>query len=426
MKLEFPDEASRLAADSKALKELDAWIVEKWLREKKKIPKKPARFERYSPKGRQQRKRFFRLCHGIRLHRNLSDYRMADLLNLMERPPEFTWREIQTLYEATKDKSADEIARRVAEAIEKDGDTSKTIVTALFHKLVEFRERNIGHAVEQDLTSEIEEVLREVHSITQLLRQLIVDASVVDSGMLRAQEWYAIMRHARRWSTWTAPKEYIATRRAERELLSELSRTLSPDAQVEVVGMQVSQYDPDGGRGSTREFEKLLEEILAKFEITACDRLLARFASTDGMTALYSRGRDIAAEKYFAFGPSAFHTSRWREPLIDVLSEATESESIAKNALQYLRMLAYAAGTGDTSFDQKRAQELIADHAFVGSIFKAATAWRLNRRVVGSLEEYRATLLALDVPEEVIPWPEWWGELHAELVDLPDQEAPDA
>jgi len=113
---------------------------------------------------------------------------------------------------------------------------------------------------------------------------------------------------------------------------------------------------------------------------------------------------------------SSFHTAETHNKLKELSEKAKKDIEMQKNFVEALRMLCYGATDGIGWVTQQEVQKLINKKEFFGSVWNGATCRPLNRRLVGSLEDYIKSLSSIVTDDKTFERPRWWLALTADKV----------
>lgn len=409
LRLEFPTESRNLLKDQGALREMRSAYLASLVDAKPEASLKAKAEEKYAPiRGKA---RFLEICSAIR-ERQAYDvaFSLSDLFLLVERPPILTWRELQKIWSDFKLASPETASAPLRAFVASDGAQKQNRAEALFVRAVELRERLFSHAVDQDLESDIQSVLDDVASVTRLLTSLLRDLKLVADGRIDPDAWGELLNHISKWSHWETPSYYAPARADELELLT-ISLSDVP-AQTQL-GILEYLHQRRAQRGGSSKESAGLKALLAgaeeRFSRTACEAILDRFRRGGGVSSLLQL-KDSAIEKIFALSAdSPFHAPPFREELIAILENASADAAVHQNAFDYLYFLLLGAYSEHSLLNRGEAKRLLADPKLMAPLWKAALARPLNRRVLGTMMQYREIALKeLSINPAIIPVPKSW------------------
>jgi hypothetical protein len=350
-----------------------------------------------------------------------SIYDLGQLLTLLEAPPRFTWKEIRGLVvdlcEADAP-SADRVMHDFLERITNELDLSPEVSqeyalldvqSDLFHFLVRARNSFVETAVDRLLAAEVTGVLnREVNACTGALRVLGADLGTIRRHSSGYELWLGLLSHVETWIGWGSSPVYEEFCDDGLALLEEMFVELTgPDRAVAFTRLR---RGPTGLRQGSEPPASFLDA--RKRWLSACEEAAAQLF-IDSMRRQDSP--QLCPEPTEEYpGSLAFHDpysllyaddGPYAVQLSEVLSEAVGDPVVQGNAVRLLRSILWRVPTWTD------AQALVVMPIVYSTVWEAATATELNRRVVGSLEQELAQVEAqVTLPEGAFARPDWWPD----------------
>jgi hypothetical protein len=405
LKLEFPEEARRLANDDNLMDEIGSHSLLKRLTESKiAIERKE---NTYAPDEPLAKVRFLDLCKALRESGpSLSRYSLCEMFTILEQPPIITWRESNQVFEEFH--AAPEDAKRAVldSWLTQSQNFTSNSLCHLFQQIVKMRESLWSWVIEANAEDEILERLSKVSSATELLKRLLESRELFRIGGLDTSDWTELFVHLARWSKWRRPEYYLKIRNEELALLKCAAKAVTPDMKNDIFA-NLWKLDLHGKRDCSDEFLQEIEEIKTGFGKDLAEAVITRFSRPEGIKVYWGES-SFPAEKLIAFDPrSVFHTLAYRKRLIELAALAPSDKVIHENFLVYFEILAYGATQGG-SLSHSNCQTLLRDQEFTKVIWGAAVARPLNLRTVGSLRERIESLKQiLDSKIETFNLPAW-------------------
>jgi hypothetical protein len=424
LKVEFPEEATKLFDDVEASKELEFGTFLEAGRRNAEDGSPAKASSQFAPNGTEARERFLRICEGLRENGLTSGkYSLRELFYLIERPEIVTWRELISFFESFEKTAPEQRRTFVDEWLTKQGPNFATAAITLFSRIVKLRDSILDAAADADTESATLGRLEHVSTATLLLHTLLEDFGVLHSDLQEILLWTELYNHVSRWSGWTRPKYYLKYRDEESDLL-EMATQLLPghlhgEAYIWLKRREHSHINPP-----SPGFLQVVNEIERYLTESATLSALVRFSEQNGVDRFWGN-TGSAAEKQVAFEPEAtFHTPVYRDQLRAIAARAHSDEGVHRNFLTYFRMLAYGALGEATTFPRSSCRTLLADNDFARFIWNAAVAQPLNLRTAGSLLKERDQLIdELHTSAEILVLPKWLQRMHDEY--FPTRELED-
>jgi hypothetical protein len=415
LKVEFPEEASRLFEDNESVQELEyGTFLDAGRAGEENVPTARAS-DRFAPEAKGPRERFLLICDALRRGGlTTGRHSLRDLFYLVERPQTVTRKELTDFFARFVETAPEHHHGVIDEWVNGFGPDFSTAAASLFGEMVDLRDAILDGAADADTESATLERLGHASSATRLLEALLEDFGVLHSGSQDIFLWDRLYSHASKWAGWTRPKYYLKFRDEELDLLRLGTRLLPQhlhgEAYISLERREHSHVNPPSDA-----FLQIVEEVLTFFIVSVSSSALERFVERGGVNTFWGNGSN-AAEKQVAFDPAAtFHMATYRDQLRAIAARAPHDEVVHQNFLTYLRMLAYGALGGATTFSRSSCRTLFADSDFTRLIWNAAVAQPLNLRTAGSLLKERTQIISeLRVPEDILQLPKWLQRMQNE------------
>ena len=169
---------------------------------------------------------------------------------------------------------------------------------------------------------------------------------------------------------------------------------------------------------SEKAFADIAKEITDILEKQLTDDLLNRFDKTDGIKELWPEDM-FGTEKTILFkADSLFYRAESYAKLRVVADKAKNNIEIQKNFVEFLRMLFYYATKGCLGWvSHEDIVNLVKKQEFFKIIWQATTCRALNRRLIGSLEDYIKQLSSVITDENCFKRPQWWLALIVDKIE---------
>ncbi|MEX0802879.1 MAG: P-loop NTPase fold protein [Candidatus Binatia bacterium] len=384
LKLEFSEEARRLANDDNLMDEIGSNSLLRRLTESKiEVERKE---NTYAPDESFAKARFLNLCSALRESGpSPSRYSLREMFTILEQPPVITWRESNIIFEKFHAAAENAKCAILDSWLAQSQNSRSNSVCHLFQQIVKVRESLLSWVVEVDAEDEILERLSKVSSATELLKRLLECQELFRIGGLDTSDWMELFVHLARWSKWRRPEYYLKTRNEELELLKCAAKAVTSDMKNHIF-VNLWKLDSHGKRDCSEEFLQEIEVIKNRFSTDLAESVIKRFSRAEGIKVFWGES-SFPAEKLIAFDPnSVFHTSEYRKNVIELAALAPTDKVVHENFLVYFEILAYGATQGG-SLSYSNCQALLRDQEFTKMIWEAAVARPLNLRTVGSLRE---------------------------------------
>lgn len=264
-----------------------------------------------------------------------------------------------------------------------------------------------------------DEMKVELEAVGQIMRicNLLIDLDEIFVGSnpvfdkATFEEWFGLLY---KWANFKEPKElYELLRNEEKELLLRMIKKNLFRAS------EIAEWLRGKLRNShffdrEKAFVDLRNEITVILEKKLTEDLLNRFEKTDGIKELWPNDM-YGTEKQILFKDgTTFHTQENYVKLKIIADKAKNTLEIQKNFVELLRMLCYGATEGIMGWvTQEDVRKLIGKKDFFNIIWTASVCRPLNRRLVGSLEEYIKQLSLVVQDQGYFERPPWWLTLVA-------------
>jgi hypothetical protein len=408
LRLEFSDDALRLADDAEAIKDLELGAMRDRMGTKQKPAQTPHGYETYMPEGEITGKRFRTIAEAIRVRgRWKGRYGLRECLLLPDTPPLVTYKEFDAFLMSFANLTSIQQKAAVAARLAIIQATRARAVASLFDFSVTYRQLAMNAAVDAKTEPEIQERLQIVANITTIL-EILAEAGALPSDTDGAARYHRLLEHLSSWAHFDTPSYHAGLRAREKEMLR---RFLDPLAGEGLLAL-CEQWDRwDTGLMSlsgTHTYRTFLRDLRAEIEQRAAPVLLSRFTMSDGLEMFW--GDQWIHTKRLLFSPDSpiFQDAVHRKTFFALHESAATNPAVSENFLTYLRMLGYGAFGEASTFDQRACRELINDHDVLAAVWQAAMAIPLQPRQVGSMAQTREHLITAGIPEARLPRPPWF------------------
>jgi hypothetical protein len=403
LRLEFPASAQGLGNDEVALKALGSRAILKAVakQEGETLPKDRAD-ELYLPNNASAHARYHELCKAVAAHCwNLRRYELRQVMQFVDAPPVFTWKEANEFFSRACDKAAKEQQEMVRVGIgEADRHAEAGRAIALFMILLDLRDAMLDHATDATTSEAARPHLENAHKCAGLLRVMAVDLRGFASQELNEECWIKLFGHASKWARIFRDPIYSQARADERVLLAESAKALADNVATRIGEEFFARAHAPRTPDTSKEFQDLTQAIQTECEARAARGLVAAFELTDALES------NSSSQLYDP--RSAFHTAPMRALLAKVASRASTDAAVQENCYAYLGSLlggAFEAGSGLVATD---CLELLQDESLLSMLWRAATARPLALRSIGSLLYGRHAAKTHGVNVKAMPIPGSW------------------
>ena len=349
--------------------------------------------------------------------------RVRNHLLVIEVPELMTWSEYNTLKQeliALDDSGAIEKLKKFIAENRKDKEVEK--VREFIKMLLREREQIWSNLIDLHSQDEMKPFLEDVNKIMRIC-SLLMDIDEVLAGnnpifdKVTFEEWFGFLS---KWFHFKEPKDlYGPIRSAEQDLLLKMiNKNLFRVSEIsEWLSGKLRESD---FMDSQRAFADMRNKILEALNKNLAEDLIKRFERQDGIKELWPSNSFVSEKRIFLKDDSSFHTVETHDKLKKLSKKAKENVEIQKNFVEALRMLCYGATDGIGWVTQEEVRGLINKKDFFESVWTGATCRPLNRRLIGSLEDYIKKLSSVVTDVKTFERPKWWLALIADK--LPQEQ----
>jgi len=409
LRLEFSDEALRLADDKDAIKDLELGKMLSNMTAKGKTVSAERAYDRYVPKADTAARRFRSIVEAIRTRgRWKGRYGLRDCILLPDNPPLVTALEFDRFLMSFSGLSDSRQIEVIEEQLAKTHAKRLAAIAGLFDYAVDYRQLAMNVAVETTTEHDIRERLRAVADITRIL-EILAELGALPSNTDGAARYHRFLKHVSSWAQFDTPEYHNNLRQREKEILYGFVDCFEGEG-VLAVYEQWDQWEIGlMSLPETHPFRAFLRELRAHLELRAAPVLLSRFTMPEGIAMFWGDSWSRTKRLLFRSDSPIFHNVEQRQRFLLLAQDsATKNPAVSDNFLTYLRMLTYGAFGEATTFDRQGCRALIDDHEIVASVWKAALIIPLQPREVGSIAQHRGQLVGAGVPEVLLPRPSWF------------------
>lgn len=357
--------------------------------------------------------RFFKLYEYLRgCGGYINAGRMRNHLLVIEVPELLTWSEYRDIKAVLFDLDDSGIANHLKKLIlnnrkTKEIESGREFIRMLLRDREEIWNKLIDMHVQNGMKpclEEVDKIMRICNLLTDLDEIFNGHNPVFDKTVFN--EWFGLLT---KWAHFQNPP-YESIRQAEKELLLKMvNKNLSRASEVsEWLRAQWRDFDVDGSQKALADLRKQIEDVLGK---RLANDLLARFEKPDGIKELWPGDSFIAEKKILLKDGTFFHNEENYSKLRIIAEEAKSNIKVHENFVEALRLFFYySTGHGEWVLAED-AKVLIKKSGFFGIIWFTAICRPLNRRFIGSMEEYIKPLELIVDDRKFFERPLWWKAL---------------
>jgi hypothetical protein len=409
LRLEFSDEALRLADDPAAIKDLEFGAMHDRLAAKQQgTPTAPA-YEKYAPNGDVGAKRFRTIAEAVRVRgRWKGRYGLRECLVLPDEPPLTTFREFEAFVTRFASVSMQRQEEAVAAELSQMHASYARAVGSLFDFAVTYRQVAMEVAVDAKTEPEIQSRLRTVTDVSRII-DILAGLGALPSNADGAARFHRLLKHVSSWAQFEIPEYHADLRARERESLRRFLDLFAGEGLLAIYE-QWDQWEL-GLMALPKEhsYFAFLRELKADIQRRSSPVLLGRFEVSEGLGMFWGDQWLRTKRLLFAADSPVFSAGEYREKFLALAGQSTpQNPVLAENFLTHLRMLGYAVFGEAMTFDRQAARVLIDDHEVVGAIWQASIAIPLQPRQVGTLARTREQLIEEGVPASCLSMPPWF------------------
>ena len=431
LRIEFPDVFKSLMQDAETVDDIATGILmdkqkdvtqrafgsdkkEDEAEWEKKIKTKISKFEHIDIARFLQIYEALRNCGGF-----TTPERVRNHLLVIEVPELMTWSEYNTLKQELillADSGVIEKLKKFIAENRKDKEAEK--IREFIKMLLREREQIWSNLIDLHSQDEMKPLLEDVNKIMRIC-SLLLDIDEVFAGnnpifdRATFEEWFGFLS---KWFHFKEPKDLYGPIRGAEEgiLLKMINKNLFRVSEIsEWLSGKLRDSD---FMDSQRAFTDTRNKILEALNKNLAEDLLKRFERQDGIKELWPSNSFVSEKRILLKDDSSFHTAETHNKLKELSEKAKKDIEMQKNFVEALRMLCYGATDGIGWVTQQEVQKLINKKEFFGSVWNGATCRPLNRRLVGSLEDYIKSLSSIVTDDKTFERPRWWLALTADKV----------
>jgi hypothetical protein len=229
------------------------------------------------------------------------------------------------------------------------------------------------------------------------------------------EEWFGFLS---KWTHFKEPKELYGSPRDEEKklLLKVINKNLFRVSEI-AEWLRDKLRDSDF-LGQEKLFSDIRKEIVGILEKKLSEDLLNRFERTDGIKELWPGDMFRTEKEILLKDGTLFHTQESYLKLKNIADKAKSNLEIQKNFVELLRMLFYGATEGISWVTQEEVRKLIGKKDFFDIVWAASVCRPLNRRLIGTFEQYIKPLSSVVEDQNCFERPSWWLALIADKVSI--------
>ena len=422
LQLEFPNEFDTITSNLDFLKLLRDAV---WEKAKDRVNEGLEESENKTPKWssmldemlkgieRPKRQRINLLLEGLSIDFSfLSDEDIQKNLRIVDFPELLTWKEYQELKNKFLSLEGSEKAKAIKTILLAKNDTKSVECSREFlRKLMRERRDIISNVVDESDQGSMREMLQEAHKIVEIASSIVeIDEIFEGSNPLFNFDIFSFwIGQVTEFSQFKDPI-YIEKNKDEKNLSITMAKQIKGNS-VSKVMSYLSSFDSTGGSYSSQAFGPIKDKIINILEPKLIKEILRGLEKPRLVKGWHSP--ESQAEQKIIFNPqSNFHSPEVYEKLGELSDRANADITIRQNFIDFMYFL-FSGLKGNLNWVRHaEGKALFQKEAFLQLIWKAATTEELNRRTVGSWDEYREGLKSLvDNAEHVLPLPPWWEKV---------------
>jgi nucleoside-triphosphatase THEP1 len=336
---------------------------------------------------------------------------------VIEDPELFTWKEYRNFKNTLLKLKDNEIIKRLKGFVSnKKKEHEIERVREFIRMLLRERETCLGRVADLHTEEEMKAVIKNDIQGVMKIGFLLAEIDEIFNGINPLfnknifKEWFVFLS---KWAHFQNQDIYKDLRNEEKKLIIKIANKIKPQASSILDALR-EFHDPflqnEKAFADTRkEVEKILQGALVS-------ELINRFKINDGIRELWGKNDYIAEKKLLFYKDSLFHDDKVYKELKTVAEKAKNSIVIQNNFIEYARMLFHASVSVVEWTNSNETNELLKKSEFLTIIWNAVISQPLNRRLVGSFEEYRG-IIKKDIlkDDNALPIPKWWENLIADI-----------
>lgn len=350
-----------------------------------------------------------RECSGM-----VSPERVRNHLLVIEVPELMTWSEYRALKSRLITLDSNSITAEFKKFITKkvksrDIETIREFLKMLLRDREEVWSRLVDLHLQNEMKSQLEDVNKIMFICNTLLDidELFIGANpIFDKAIF--EEWLEFLS---KWAHFVEPKElYSSPRNDEKTLIIKMVKKnlFRSSDMAEWLRKKFRHSDIDGQQRTLINVKKEIDAIL---EERLVEDLLSRFEKKGGIHDLWPNESFISEKLVLCKDGTSFHKKEVYEKLSVIAKKAEFNIEIQNNFVEALRIFLYYATNHSGWVTPEEAQQLVKKKEFFNIIWSAAVCRSLNRRLVGSFEEYLHKMEDVFKDNNFFKRPAWWVAL---------------
>jgi hypothetical protein len=420
LRLEFPKEFRQIICCDLTIQDLTAGYMKEKIDEKAWRGQQQKQTHEWERKLNERLKSlkeskknyFIKLYKGIRENTSMfNEQHFKNHLLVLENPELMTWKEYNNFKKKLKKASKQSAKFKLNKFIFDNYQLNKIeVIREFFKMLMRDRDRYLQVVADSDTQKEMKKGLSEVKQIMKISFLLTDINKIFDDNnsifdINTAIEWFSLLS---KWAYFDKSTLYSSIRQQESKLCVKLAKKMSVKASDLLHALNQKMhfsnlFDKD------KAFKKTYEKISDILKEAIVGDLVDSFKTIDGIKRVWPNDQYIEEKKLLFRDNKYFHNSKVYTRLARISKKAVHNHIIQKNFIEYTRYLFYSACKGSSWISQSEATKVISKINLLKIIWPAVVAQPLNRRLVGTLENYRDFLQNNILKGKyTLCIPQWW------------------
>lgn len=277
--------------------------------------------------------------------------------------------------------------------------------------LIRDRTRKFSNAIEEAYENEIIIKLNEVTKITEIIEE-IINVDFIYGALLNLEIFNIWMENIKYHANFIYPEYYMQIKDYEKRITLVFVSKLHENV-VDII--ETLKHD-DMDVIERDWYKDLRNEIYSSLENQLINYLIDLFKVEDGINKLWGHSSHRVEKSYLFKDNVLFFNENTFKHIRDIANDANKSRLIRFNFLEYFRLLCYLLTEGRGQFDYDEVKSIFTNHyeEFVDIIWNCILSERMNRRMIGSIEQYRMKVIEITGKQDILPVPKWWYKITNE------------
>ncbi len=341
-----------------------------------------------------------RLSEAIEPWVGLDENALKYQFSIAEEPCAVTWKEFDEFYESAGAPDEDKIIEWVSKHSEFIEDSKERIYDEIVNAAISKRSGALSKAADSADKKELESQMQRASKLLKIL-SIVIRLLRTDEKIPVSKHYEAIVEQIARYYNWKNEDCYVLEREQEEIFLNQL---LDPNRSDWMNWLEIIPLYSTYGRhhSESKEWKSFENDLRIKLQQRATLHIIDRIQSEElNCWNLFEQSNFGYQFQSLFLDLNGFLWNRYQNELLEAIGKT--GQHMQRNCYH---MIYWLMENARISSEMQATAKILLQKEFIGALWNNCVSSELNPRMVGSLRQYRDTLISQYNLE--LPLPAWW------------------